>query len=331
MGVDTECDVVIEARQRAQVRREIRRFRDRLIAEHLGADLEAFAEKAKKVGSMARAIDAFGSRQRSLRPLKAPKLPEEVLEAARIGDPEKPIALDTIVRQFSPEAEAPRFAPGPLLIALTLVVLIGLAFIWRYTPLAAVVTPDAVISWAKSFASHWWAPLVIILAYTPAMVVMFPRPLITLTAVLTFGASAGFAYAMTGVLLAALVGFFTGEFVKRDTVRKLAGPRLNKISHLLHRGGLVAVTIVRLLPIAPFVVVSAVMGAMRIRLPNYVIGTALGMTPGMLAATVLSDQFAAALVNPADVNGWAIAGAVLGLAALAGMGHWWLGRGRAGA
>jgi uncharacterized membrane protein YdjX (TVP38/TMEM64 family) len=68
------------------------------------------------------------------------------------------------------------------------------------------------------------------------------------------------------------------------------------------------------------------MGAMRIRFFDFVVGTFLGMLPGALAATVLSDQFAAALQDPALVNAWLVAAAVAGFAGLAWFGHRMLGR-----
>jgi len=42
-----------------------------------------------------------------------------------------------------------------------------------------------------------------------------------------------------------------------------------------------------------------------------VVGTIIGMMPGMLAATVLSEQLAAALEDPTRVNFWLIGAAVL--------------------
>jgi uncharacterized membrane protein YdjX (TVP38/TMEM64 family) len=155
---------------------------------------------------------------------------------------------------------------------------------------------------------------------------MFPRWLITLMAVAAFGPWAALAYAQTGVLVAALTSYVAGERVHRDTVRRIAGARVNRLSAALQKRGLLAVTIVRLVPIAPFMVVNAVMGAMRIKLHHFLIGTVLGMMPGMLATTVLGDQVTAALVDPSRVNGWLVALAGLALAALAAFGHWWLGR-----
>ena len=56
-------------------------------------------------------------------------------------------------------------------VALTLV----LAALWKFTPLADVVTVESSVEWVEAFASRWWAPLAILLAFTPASFVMFPR------------------------------------------------------------------------------------------------------------------------------------------------------------
>jgi uncharacterized membrane protein YdjX (TVP38/TMEM64 family) len=101
---------------------------------------------------------------------------------------------------------------------------------------------------------------------------------------------------------------------------------MQRIANIVKRRGLLAVTIIRLVPVAPFPVVNMVMGALRIRLRHFVLGTMLGMLPGMLAATVLSDQLAAALEDPTTVNWWLIAGAVLLLLTLAYFGQRWLRR-----
>ena len=326
MGVDTECDVVVEARGERRVAQAIRAFRDRLLAEHLGAPIEEVKRKAAK--SMSAAIASLGTPQRSLKELEAPELSDTTLAAASIGDPEKPISLEGFVKQFSPDTSEGKGSQrrGLKVFVIAVVAMLGLMLLWRYTPLADIVTPANALAWAEGFSRYWWAPLAVILAYTPASLVMFPRWLITLMAVAAFGPWAAFAYAQTGVLVAALVGYVAGEFVNRETVRHMAGQRLNKLSAILQKRGLIAVTIVRLVPIAPFMVVNAVMGAMRIKLWHFLVGTAIGMMPGMLATTVLGDQVTSALVDPSRVNGWLVALAGLALAGAAAFGHWWLGR-----
>ena len=54
MGVDTECDVVIEALGDPRVAETIRAFRDRLLAEHLGVGPDAVSTAIRRAGSTRR-------------------------------------------------------------------------------------------------------------------------------------------------------------------------------------------------------------------------------------------------------------------------------------
>jgi hypothetical protein len=96
---------------------------------------------------------------------------------------------------------------GPVIVGIAILVAVGLGLVWRYTPLAHIVTPESAIAFAQSLSGYWWAPLVLILSYTPATLVMFPRWLITLAAVAIFGPWPAFAYAEAGVLVAALASY----------------------------------------------------------------------------------------------------------------------------
>src|SRR5207247_5952370 len=107
---------------------------------------------------------------------------------------------------------------------------IALALLWTYTPLAEVVTADNARRWAQVFSEHWWAPYLVVLVYTPASFVMFPRWVITMTAVIAFGPWEGFVYAMSGVVLAAMASYFPGKLVSRPTMQRLAGPKLKGLT-----------------------------------------------------------------------------------------------------
>jgi phosphatidylserine/phosphatidylglycerophosphate/cardiolipin synthase-like enzyme/uncharacterized membrane protein YdjX (TVP38/TMEM64 family) len=316
MGVDTECDLTVEAEGDEGDRSAIRACRNRLLAEHCDATQEALEAALQRSGSIGAAIATLGSPQRRLRSLEAPEVSEALLTAARIGDMEKPISIDNLVMGFTHSEIAAR---KPLLwpIPVSILVLLAFAAAWRYTPLANMVSAESVLTLTETFARHWWAPLAIILAYTPACMVMFPRPLITAAAVITFGPWEGLTYSMIGVILAGIVGYAIGRRFHRDAARRIAGPKLARVSHLVQQRGIVAVALVRFVPIAPYLVVNVVMGAMRIKFIDFVAGTFLGMLPGAMAATVLSDQLASMLQDPARVNGWLIAGAVAAFAGLA--------------
>jgi uncharacterized membrane protein YdjX (TVP38/TMEM64 family) len=109
-------------------------------------------------------------------------------------------------------------------------------------------------------------------------------------------------------------------------VRKWTGARLHRLLIVLKNRGLVAVALLRLVPVAPFVVGSAVAGAVRFRLRDFLGGTALGMLPGTLAATVFADQLAAAIDDASRINYGLVAAVLIGLAGIAYAARRWLKR-----
>lgn len=84
-----------------------------------------------------------------------------------------------------------------------------------------------------------------------------------------------------------------------------------------------AVTVLRMLPVAPFLVVNLVAGASQLRLRDFLLGTALGMTPGIVAVAVFSDRLAAALEDPSP-SAFATLALVLAGLGLAALGVRWL-------
>jgi phospholipase D1/2 len=204
-----------------------------------------------------------------------------------------------------------RQGPAWSKLALIVVVIFAVAMAWRYTPLARFATPERVIGWARNAGDVRWAPFAVMAAYVPAAFVMFPRPMITLFAVIAFGPWLGFATSMTGIIAAALATYGAGRVLPADTVRQLGGDQANRMSEVLRRRGLLAVFAVRIVPAGPFFMVGLVAGAVRIRMWHYLAGTVMGMAPGTLTTTVFGDQFATALEDPSRINYWLVGAVAL--------------------
>ena len=92
-------------------------------------------------------------------------------------------------------------------------------------------------------------------------------------------------------------------------MRKLAGTRVNDLSRRLAKRGLIAIAFVRMLPIAPFSIVNVVAGASHIRWSDFLLGTVIGLLPGIVTMTFFVDRAIAALRRPSP--------GTLGLLALA--------------
>jgi phosphatidylserine/phosphatidylglycerophosphate/cardiolipin synthase-like enzyme/membrane protein DedA with SNARE-associated domain len=313
MGFDSECDLTLEARGRDDLASNIRSFRDRLLAEHVGVAPKRLAREIATQGSLGAAIDKLASPGRALRRLENSTVPEAVVSLASIADPEQPVSLENLTRQFAPRSEVRLRSLRWLKLTVTALIIAALAAMWQFTPVGEMFTPVHVTQWARTFGEAPWAPLVVLTAFTPAAIVMFPRPLITLFAVVAFGPWLGFGYSMAGILISALFTYWVGTRMDRSTVRKLAGPKLSRILDVLRRRGIVALTALRLVPLAPFTIEGIVAGAIRVPLRDFTLGTAIGMLPGTLAATVFGDQLEIALRDPAEVNLWIVAGVAVAL------------------
>ncbi|TAK83438.1 MAG: DedA family protein [Betaproteobacteria bacterium] len=191
-----------------------------------------------------------------------------------------------------------------------------LAAAWRYTPLAELISRERVAAAARVARHTSWAPLAIVLAYTPAAVFMFPRPVITLLAVVAFGPWVGIAYGAAGIMLAALATYCAGLLMRYETVRRIAGDKLDAVTEVLRRHGVIGIFALNMVPTPPFAVQGVIAGAARMKLWHYALGTALGMAPALLAWTVFGEQIARVLEEPSRMSVWLMAAALLALAAL---------------
>jgi phosphatidylserine/phosphatidylglycerophosphate/cardiolipin synthase-like enzyme len=146
MGVDTECDLAIEAGGRADVSAAIRRFRDLLLAEHLGVPRAEVERALSAQGSIAAAIRSLHGPGRTLEPLEVETYSDVTLSLAELADPEKAVGLDKLFALFSFGAEF-HSVPRPVRKALPYVMLAGSLFLlWRFTPLRKVLRFDRAAS-----------------------------------------------------------------------------------------------------------------------------------------------------------------------------------------
>ena len=201
-------------------------------------------------------------------------------------------------------------------------VLIALALAWKFTPLADYLTRENAIAWARAARENRWAPIAVVLAYTPAALLLFPRPFLTLLTIIAFGRWLGFAYSAAGIMLAAMATYYAGRLMRKQTAVRLAGQKFEAASELLREHGIVAVFASNQVPVPPFAVQGIIAGAIRIPAWEYAAGSALGMAPGLVAAVFFAGELRAWLEDPATINWWIVAGAAAAFFAFG----WWIRR-----
>ena len=83
----------------------------------------------------------------------------------------------------------------------------------------------------------------------------------------------------------------------------------------LGRRGILATILMRHIPLAPFTVVNMAAGTTGLKTAHFLIGTAIGMLPGILVITLFTDQVLDAFQNPTGLN-IALAAGAAGLLAI---------------
>ena len=302
MGFDTECNVAIQARGDERIRRVIAQVRNRLLAEHIGTDPETIAaQTARHGGRLIATIEALRRPgERTLEPLDPVVLADvdALVPEDAVIDPERPVKPEELVEEF-----VPREARRPVVarvwgVVIALLVLAAIAAAWRWTPLRDSIALGSLIDIAKNLDDSPVAPLAVLAAYVVAGLLVIPVTALIVATGIVFGPLLGGLYAMSGALLSAAVTYSIGRRLGRNTVRHLAGSRLNRITRHLAKRGLLAIIAVRLLPIAPFSVVNAVAGASRIGLRKFLLGSAIGLAPGITITMLFVDRVTAAVSNP---------------------------------
>ena len=320
-SLDTECNIAIESGSDARVRKAIAALRDRLLAEHLDARAQDVGAAIAREGSLHRAIDtlcaAGGRRLVANDPALDPAV-DALTPDHEILDPERSLDPDVVVADLLPLPERRSGVRRRLAaLAVIAVALTALALAWRFTPLAATIDFDSLVSRANALSGTPIAPLLVALVYVVGGVLLVPLTLLIGVTAVVFGPLLGGIYAMGGAMLSGGVTYAIGQRLGHDALRRFAGRRLNNLSQHLGRRGLLAMVIVRLLPIAPYTMVNVVAGASHIGWRDFLLGTAIGLLPGTLGMMLFVDRAVTAIVHPGPIT-FAVLAAVVVLGAAAG-------------
>ena len=124
-----------------------------------------------------------------------------------------------------------------------------------------------------------------------------------------FGLVTGWALNLLGALLGGAVTYLIGQYMGRDLVVHVVGPkRLRRAEALLEQHGFWAIVRVRFLPI-PYALVNYGAALAGVRFGPFVLATAIGLAPSLVIYTTLSHALVSAAAE--DRMGVAVAGALV--------------------
>ncbi|MDQ7728467.1 VTT domain-containing protein [Halomonas sp. SpR8] len=177
---------------------------------------------------------------------------------------------------------------------LVAVVLLGLMWhlLQRYDLLTQARLSE-LIGYIRQWRTAPWMFAAVMGVYISALLLIFPLSLLVVVTGLLFGPVWGLVYATLGTLSSSVVSYWVGHWLGRDALMHYGGQHLRGLSGYLSKRGIRTMTVINLLPLAPFTLTNMLAGAFHLKFRDYMIGSTLGIVPGLAAVILLGSQLGA--------------------------------------
>jgi phospholipase D1/2 len=176
--------------------------------------------------------------------------------------------------------------------------IVGIGLLWKYTPLADVIQPAKLAARLEGFGHTSWGPVAMLALYLIGGFVMMPLLALLAATALIFEPVTAIAVALTGALLNASAVYFVGAKLLREWVERSFGQPIARVRKALQSRGVLAVAMVRMVPVAPFTLVNIAAGSIGVPFREYLFGTFLGLAPGTVLICVFGQELKDLMRDP---------------------------------
>lgn len=171
--------------------------------------------------------------------------------------------------------------------------LIILALLWRYLIENGVITTakiESLLSQIPDSKNALWLLPAIIISYLVLLTVMFPLTILVVVTGFLFSPYWAMLYATVATLCSSALSYWIGHWLGRSTIEKHSGRYLRTASRFMQENSVHSMVVINLLPIAPFTMTNMMAGAFQLQFSRYMIGSAIGIIPGLIVVTLLGGQ-----------------------------------------
>ncbi len=204
-------------------------------------------------------------------------------ESAKLAGADRPAPANGLVATLKAGA----------LLAVLLMAFIGLG----YTEAGSQFSKQRIHALVSGFGLL--APVVHVLLYAVGTTALVPATVFTLIGAVVFGKFLGGIYNLVGATGGAALSFLAARYLGRDFAARWVRGKLRDLDAKAERHGFSLICYLRL-AYAPFAPLNYAAGLTRIRFGDYLLGSVLGMLPGMFILTSLVDELTS-LRSPADL------------------------------
>lgn len=140
--------------------------------------------------------------------------------------------------------------------------------------------------------------LIVLVIYIVSGYLMLSVMALNLLMAIVFGTVRGVLYGIAGSLLSAALMFATGRRMGDMFFRRFMGERLHKLDRKFSDSGMIGVTMLRFLPVAPFGAVNLAAGMSSVTFLNFIGGTFFALLPGAVAKGLVGGSLTELFLEP---------------------------------
>lgn len=175
----------------------------------------------------------------------------------------------------------------------------------------------AMLDQAAGWRESGWLVPTLILAYLMLVPLVFPLTVLVLVTGSLLDPWTALFCATVGTLGASTVSYFLGRRLGREAIERHGGRRVRAAEAFMQDNAMHSMIVINLLPIAPFTMTNMLAGAFHMRFGAYLVGSAIGIVPGLLVVILVGGQATSMLRASSAAELWqAAAIALLAVVAL---------------
>jgi phospholipase D1/2 len=182
-------------------------------------------------------------------------------------------------------------ARKPLIwVLIALAVAATLAIAWRFTPVLHGMQVEKIAEQLDNIERFSWSPFAFVAAYVLGGLVMFPVTVLSAVTAIIFPPYKAVLVSFTGIMLSAALLYWVGERFIKGRLRELLDGTIDRVDKAMSDRGIVTIATIRMIPLAPFTLVNIAAGAVGVPFKDYMLGTALGLAPGVTMICLFGRQ-----------------------------------------
>lgn len=165
---------------------------------------------------------------------------------------------------------------------LIFLIIFALVLVWNYTPIKYYTDPEILFNKVSQISNKSWFPIILIVLYLISALTLFPVTALNVLCALIFEPITAFLFSVLCCLLSAIFSYALGARLGRKGMNKIGTENFKKFKSKITEGSVIQIAIYRNIPVMPFSMFNMVAGALNLPIHIFLLGTIVGMAPGLL-------------------------------------------------